>query len=217
MNLGYLKDVPSKREAQQKLAVILKPINDLDQIPKMRITFREFIERYRSLRLVNKKETTVHGYETNIHVHYLPAFGAMRLSDISIEAMQIFLNGKTLEGKAVQTIENLKWGLSSIFAGAMKYGYMSSNPVKGTELPPEPIRERKEFPTFAELSLLIEHLQEPISTAVWLVAVSSVRPNELAFKWKDLDVERRMLWVVRAEIEGSCILRSTIARTVLFA
>jgi integrase len=84
----------------------------------------------------------------------------------------------------------------------MKYGYMSSNPVKGTELPPEPIRERKEFPTFAELSLPIEHLREPISTAVWLVAVSSVRPNELAFKWKDLDVERRMLWVVRAVNRG---------------
>ena len=51
----------------------------------------------------------------------------------------------------------------------MKYGYMSSNPVKGTELPPEPIREREEFPIFAELSLLIERLQEPVSTAVWLV------------------------------------------------
>lgn len=202
MNLGYLEDVPTKKEAQQKLAVILKPINDRAQIPKMRITFREFIEKYRSLKLANKKQTTMRGYETNIRVHYLPAFGPMRLSDVSIEAVQMFLNGKTIEGKAVQTIKNLKWGLSSIFAGAMKYGYMSSNPVKGTELPPEPIRERKEFPTFAELSLLIEHLQEPISTAVWLVAVSSVRPNELAFKWKDLDAERRMLWVVRAVNRG---------------
>ena len=198
VKLGYLEDISSKREAQQKLAVVLKPINDLDQIPKMRITFREFIERYRSLKLANKKETTVHGYETNMRVHYLPAFGTMRLSDISIETLQPFLNEKTIEGKAVQTIKNLKWGLSSIFAGAMKYGYMSSNPVKGTELPPEPIRERKEFPTFAELSLMIEHLKEPISTAVWLVAVSFVRSNELAFKWKDLDVERRMPWVVRA-------------------
>jgi len=43
---------------------------------------------------------------------------------------------------------------------------MSSNPAKGTDLLPEPIRERKEFPTFAELSLLIERLPEPISTAV---------------------------------------------------
>lgn len=78
---------------------------------------------------------------------------------LSIETVQAFLNGKTLEGKAVQTIKNLKWGLSSIFVAAIKYGYMLSNPAQGTELPPEPIRERKKFPSFAELSLLIERLQ----------------------------------------------------------
>ncbi|GGH00142.1 tyrosine-type recombinase/integrase [Silvibacterium dinghuense] len=202
VNLGYLEDVPTKREAQQKLAVILKPINDRARIPKMRITFREFIEKYRSLKLANKKQTTMRGYETNIRVHYLPVFGATRLADISSETVQAFLNGKTIEGKAVQTIKNLKWGLSSIFVAAIKYGYMSSNPAQGTELPPESIRERKEFPSLAELNLLIERLHEPISTAVWLVAVSSVRPNELAFKWKDLDVEQRMLWVVRAVNRG---------------
>ena len=152
--------------------------------------------------MANKKGATVHGYETNIRVHYLPAFGEMRLSLIFIESVQTFLNQKSIEGKAVQTIKNLKWGLSSIFVAAVKYGYMTSNPAQDTDLPPEQIRERKQFPTFDELSLLIERLQEPISTAAWLVAVSSVRPNELAFKWKDLDVEKRELWVVRAVNQG---------------
>lgn len=202
VNLGLLKDVPSKRAAQQKLAKILEPINDFSQSSQKLITFRGFIEKYRSLKLAIKKETTARGYETNIRAHYLPRFGEVQLSQISIESVQEFLNAKNAEGKSVQTIKNLKWGLSSIFVAAIKYGYMSSNPATGTDLPPEPIRERKEFPTFAELSLLIERLEEPISTAVWLVAVSSVRPNELAFKWKDLDVERRMLWVVRAVNRG---------------
>jgi integrase len=152
--------------------------------------------------VANKKGATVHSYETNIRVHYLPAFGEMRLSLIFIESVQTFLNQKSIEGKAVQTIKNLKWGLSSIFVAAVKYGYMTSNPAQDTDLPPEQIRERKQFPTFDELSLLIERLQEPISTAAWLVAVSSVRPNELAFKWKDLDVEKRELWVVRAVNQG---------------
>ena len=71
-----------------------------------------------------------------------------------------------------------------------------------TELPPERISERKNLPTFEGLKALIEHLQDPVSTAVWLVAVSSVRPSELAFKWKDLDAERRMLWVIRAVNRG---------------
>lgn len=79
---------------------------------------------------------------------------------------------------------------------------MSSNPAKGTDLPPKPIRERKELPTFEGLKLLIERLQEPISAVVWLVAVSFVRPSELEFKWKDLDAETRALWAVRAVNRG---------------
>src|SRR5260370_30117739 len=33
-------------------------------------------------------------------------------------------------------------------------------------------------------------------------SVSCVRPEELAFKWKDMDAEKRMLWVVRAVNQG---------------
>ena len=97
------------------------------------MTFRGFVEKYRALKLANKKGTTVHGYETNIRAHYLPEFGETELSDISIEAVQAFLNQKASDGKAVQTLKNLKWGLSSIFVAAVKYGYMTSNPARGAE------------------------------------------------------------------------------------
>jgi site-specific recombinase XerC len=166
------------------------------------MTFRGFIEKYRSLKLANKKGTTVHGYETNIRAHYLPAFGNMQLSEISIEAVQTFLNQRADEGKALQTLKNLKWGLSSIFVAAAKYGYMTSNPARGADLPPDEIKEPKILPTSDQLTQLIERLKEPISTAVWLVAVTSIRPEELAFKWKDLNVVKRELWVVRAVNKG---------------
>ena len=202
VNLGSLKEVPTEKAARQKLAVILNPINDVNHRPKKMMTFRGFIEKYRSLKLANQKGTTVHGYETNIRAHYLPEFGDRELSDISIEAVQTFLNQKASEGKAVQTLKNLKWGLSSIFVAAMKYGYMTSNPAKGTDLPPEPIKERKQLPSYDQLGLLIEKLKDPISTAVWLVAVGCIRPEELAFKWIDLDPVKRELWVVRAVNKG---------------
>jgi integrase len=166
------------------------------------MTFRGFIEKYRSLKLANQKGTTVHGYETNIRAHYLPEFGNTELSDISIESVQAFLNQKALEGKAVQTLKNLKWGLSSIFVAAMKYGYMKSNPARGTDLPPEGIKERPQLPSTDQLNQLIARLRDPVSTAVWLTAVTCVRKEELAFKWKDLDAGRRDLWVVRAVNRG---------------
>jgi hypothetical protein len=92
INLGSVAEVKTERAAQQKLAVILEPINDAKHRPKKMMTFRGFIEKYRTLKLANKKGTTVHGYETNIRAHYLPEFGDMQLSEISIEAVQAFIN-----------------------------------------------------------------------------------------------------------------------------
>lgn len=201
-NLGSLKDVPHEKVARQKLAVILNPINDVRHKPKQMMTFGGFIQKYRALKMANQKGTTVHGYETNIRAHYLPEFGDRELSDITAEDVQTFLNQKRLEGKAVQTLKNLKWGLSSIFESAIKYGYIKSNPACRADLPPEGVKERKELPSGDQLMKLIETLKEPISTMVYLVSVTSIRPEELAFKWRDLNPETRDLWLVRAMNKG---------------
>jgi len=63
-------------------------------------------------------------------------------------------------------------------------------------------KQPKQLPTGDQLTMLVERLEEPASSAVWLVAVSSVRPEELAFQWKDLDAEKRQLWIVRAVNRG---------------
>ena len=123
--------------------------------------------------MANHKGTTVHGYETNIRAHYLPEFGDRELSDISAEDVQTFINQKRLEGKAHQTLKNLKWGLSSIFESAIKYGYISVNPASRADLPPEEVKEDVELPTPDDLVRLIEELKEPYSTMVYLVSVSS--------------------------------------------
>lgn len=75
VNLGSLKEISTEEAARQKLAVILDPINDVNHRLKKMMTFRGFIEKYRTLKLANQKGTTMHGYETNIRAHYLPEFG----------------------------------------------------------------------------------------------------------------------------------------------
>jgi hypothetical protein len=95
--------IRSKKAALEKLAVILEPINQAKCRPKTMMTFRGFIEKYRMLKMANQKGTTVHGYETNIRAHYLPEFGDIQLSEITVEAVQTLINQKAKEGKAVQT------------------------------------------------------------------------------------------------------------------
>jgi site-specific recombinase XerC/predicted DNA-binding transcriptional regulator AlpA len=201
VNLGSVKEL-SEKAARQKLVAILEPINQGKCRPKTMMTFRGFLGKYRTLKLANLKGTTVHGYETNIHTHYLPEFGDMQLSEISKEAVQSFINLKAKEGKKLQTLKNLKWGLSSIFVAAAKYGYMDSNPAASADLPPKEVKERRQLPSNDQLSQLINALEEPISTLVYLMAVSSIRPEELAFKWLDLDAANLDLWVVRAINQG---------------
>jgi site-specific recombinase XerC len=175
------------------------------------MTFGEFIKKYRTLKLANLKGTTVHGYETNICAHYLPAFGDLELPDITTEVVRIFIIQKRLEGMAVQTLKNLKWGLSSIFESAIKHKYITVNPASGVDLPPEEVKESAELPTGNQLVLLIEELAEPYSTMVYLASVSSIRPEELAFKRNDLKTEKRNLWIVRTMNKGKFIRRNTSA------
>lgn len=115
---------------------------------------------------------------------------------------QIFINQKRLDGKKQQTLKNLKWGLSSIFESAIHFGYLSVNPASRANLPPKEVKEKVKLPTPVDLVRLIEELPEPYSTMVYLVSVSSIRPEELAFRWSDLEPEVCNLNIVRAMNKG---------------
>jgi hypothetical protein len=163
VKLGLQKDIPSESQAKRKLAQILVTINSDEYRPKSVITFCGFVQKYRELKMATKKGTTQHGYETNIRAHYLPHFGDWLLAEIDVEAVQKFLNLKQATGKSFNKLKNLKWGLSSIFTAAVKYGYVQFNPVRGADLPPEEIREQAQLPNHGQLNLLIENLPEPAS------------------------------------------------------
>ena len=198
VNLGLLSIVPTKRAAQRKLGEILAEINDADYRPRSTVTFSGFVKKYRELKMPTKKGTTQHGYEVNLRKHFIPFFREMQLSEIDTETVQAFINQKIAADYSHNTLKNLKWGLSSVFEEAVKYKYLKSNPVRTADLPPEGIREDAPLPTGSQLELLIAHLSYVLGEAVWLVAITCVRPEELAFKWSDLDVEKRQLWIKRA-------------------
>jgi integrase len=204
VKIGLQEDLPTKRTALRKLSEILSQINDTNYRPKSAMSFRSFISKYRELKLATKKGTTQHGYETNIRAHYLPHFADEPLAEIDTEQIQAFINQKaTKEKKSFNTLKNLKWGLSSIFAAAVKFGYIKENPVRNADLPPRDVREEEKLPTAEHLDKLIARLEEPYSTMVWLHAVAIPRPSEgFAFKWSDLNTETNQLMVVRAVNRG---------------
>jgi integrase len=121
-----------------------------------------------------------------------------RMLDTNVEAAP----PNWVAGLKQQTLKNLKWGLSSIFESAINFGYLSVNPASRVQLPPEEVKEDPELPTPEHLIQLIDELPEPYSTMVYLVSVSSIRPEELALKWSDLKPEIYNLQIVRAMNKG---------------
>ena len=207
VTLGLLTDLPSKRSAQCRLAQILSELNDTNYKPKSDITFRSFVNnKFRDLKLGMKKGTTQHGYEVVLRKHLLPRFGDLKFTEIDAEMIQAFIKtSKRADGKpyAYNTLHNLKYVLSSVFSAAVKWGYAKENPARDADLPPEEVKEKVILPTATNLDLLITHLEEPYSTAVWLLAVSTVRPSEgFAFKVSDLDSDNCQLTLFRAVNRG---------------
>jgi integrase/predicted DNA-binding transcriptional regulator AlpA len=204
INLGRATDIPTKRLAQRKLADRLSEINGSDYRPRPVSTVGDFVEtRYRKLILPLRKRTTQHSYQVILEHHILPEFRNRQLTELTGEDVQGFLNRKAVSGVAWNTVKNIASVLSAVYAAAVKYGYLRSNPVHSAELPQEPVRVQPQLPTDEELQRLQDALDEPHRTMVWLACATGVRVSELlALRWSAIDWERKCLWVREAVHDG---------------
>jgi integrase len=163
------------------------------------MTVAEFIEnKYRTFILSVPKPTTRRGYDVVLRKHVLPEFGTRRLVEVTPEKVQSFINRK-VGSVAWNTVRNIRTVASAIFAAAVKYGYLRSNPVRSVELAPEPVKLLPSLPSDEQLQRRLDELCEPYRTMVWLVCISGVRIGELlALRWRSIDWVRKFFWVVEA-------------------
>jgi len=204
INLGRKAEFPTKQLAERKLAERLAEVNDLDYRPRPVITIRDFVESvYRKLKLPTKKHTTKHSYSVVLEHHILPAWGDRQMAEVSEEDVQAFINQKTSSGLAWNTVRNIKSVLSAVFAAAVKFKHLRSNPVRSAELSPEPPAVQPDLLSDKELDRLARSLDEPYRTMVLLISVTGLRISELlALRWKNVDWQRRSLWVREVVHDG---------------
>jgi excisionase family DNA binding protein len=145
-NLGRLAELPTKKLALRRLASIVAELNDLDYQPRPVMTVRDFVEeKYLKLVLPARKPTTQHGYQMVLGRHVLPELGSRQLVEVTHEEVQAFIHRKAKSGLAYNTVKNIRVVASAVFAAAVKYGYLKSNPARLTELPPEPAQLLRRF------------------------------------------------------------------------
>lgn len=133
----------------------------------------------------------------------LPAFGTVQLRLISREAIQTLLLAKLKEDLSWATVKHIRTVLGTLLATAELWGYIDDNPVRKTRLPRRGSRPEKQILTPEQLCSLLQSLPEPTNSIIWLLVLTGLRIGELlALRWRDIDLDNRLLCVRQTVYEG---------------
>jgi integrase len=79
--------------------------------------------------------------------------------------------------------------LSSVLGSAVKYGYLITNPAEAIQLPPSRrgARRQKPFIRPEQFSVLVELIQEPYASMVYVAVNTGLRVSEvIGLRWSDI-------------------------------
>ena len=196
--LGTIRDYPTKRLAQRALEQRLAEINSVTYRPRHRITFSEFVERWKSSVLPQHKPSSQSSERAHL-TRLVPHFGAMPLSDISLEVMQQWVSKQT---GAPKTTRNYIATLRILWQTAKAWGYVSHDPFEGLRLPKRGL-VNKPCLTAQQGRDIIRMASEPYKTMFWIVAETGMRGGELCgLGLSDVDLENQIIKVWRSAWRG---------------
>ena len=163
--------------------------------------------------LAGKKDRAVSTIETltgQLTRHVLPAFGALRIDQVTTAAVEQFRNQKRDGGLETQTVNALLWVVTSILTYAVKHQYIARNPAVHTLV--ERVKAKRvadavhdavdpaSVLTAAQAHQLIEASAPGLHrTFITTALLTGCRSGELlALTWGHVDFEARKLRIGRS-------------------
>lgn len=156
----------TQKEVRQKMQAAAVLLNEDEYMEPSKITVGQWMDKWTTEYMSDKKYQTVKGYKSQRENHIKPALGAIHLKDLSTDQIQQFYNhlekaGKTQNkhdrnGKlvrrngvivteqvplAAKTIHNVHHVLSSALNKAIDIGLIKTNPAERATLPKLPKTE----------------------------------------------------------------------------
>jgi integrase len=202
--IGTVAEISTRRLAMNALSERLRLLNSGSQRPQAMRTLKDFVRKdWEPVVLPTLKYATQRHYKYVLNVHLIPAFGERRLSDISREAIQAFLTAKLRDGLSWETVHHFRCALSKVLGTAEEWGYIADNPARKTRLPRRDYKPERSILTPEQIRRLISALPEPTMSAVMLLVLTGLRIGELlALRWKNVDLDARVLKVTETVYEG---------------
>lgn len=191
----------TRREVAEKLTAALASKDDASPppfVPK-NITVRSFFEEYEH---VAKETMKFHSFETHKRMarnHLLPAFGGVRLADLTRERVQSLYTRKRDDDLSASTVRRIHGVLSAALNVAVKWRYVERNVcgqvspprMEQAEIRPFDLEETKRFLAAAEDGKQYH--------ALYVLGVTTgARFGELtALQWRDLNLSHRTIRIER--------------------
>lgn len=167
-------------------------------------TFKEYANKwFDTYKKPKLKPTTLQGYRSNMKMHLFPAFGDMRLDDITVDTLQKFLNDRV--NLAKNTVHTMFVLFSEIMDSAFEDRYIQSNPAKSRRITiPSTKKKERQALSPEQLRLIIAQISEKLTDVterrlMALLLFTGMRRGEvMGLRWEDIDFERRLIAVNRA-------------------
>jgi integrase len=197
-NLGTVKDLPSRRDAEQAVADFRANINVEVRVP---ITVSDLIAHYRKHELTDDKKAFATIESTSIYLtnHIAPKWGEKWLSDVRTVEVEQWLHALSYAPATKSKIRNI---MSAVFNHAIRYEWTHRNPITKVRASSKRLRE-PDVLTPAEFSALVDELPLRVKAMVILAGSTGLRRSELvALTWRDVDLLLMQVNVLRSCVRG---------------
>jgi integrase len=123
----------------------------------------------------------------------MPVFGEMPLRDMSTLSLQKYFSGMGTSKLGGHTVLKIKEVLSAVLASAVRYDLLTKNPLLAVQIPHAKVVNRKKqkpHVTPEEFERLVDFVDEPYATMIFVAVFSGLRVSELVgLRWEDVHDE----------------------------
>jgi len=201
----------SKQEAEDLLADKIRELRQPGAFSQERdITLAEYRDRWLEAVATEIKPRTLKGYKQLLKLHIIPAFGRVRLRELSRGMIKAFLTQKRAAGLSKNSVRLIRAALSVMLSDAVDDGILLANSAlnlgrRGRSRPDtltasdrtQTIRPMSQEQLSAFLATAQQHtgVYAPLFL---LLAHTGLRPGEaFALQWTDVDLANRRIRVER--------------------
>jgi integrase len=174
------------REVQKIAEEKLRPVNQGLALTGSAMNLADFVTNtYIPTYLPLLSSSTQASYRGTIAKYLEPRFGSTSLRELSRLTLQQYFSGMA-EKVHHPTISKIRDAFSSILRAAVDCDYLNKNPIEGLRLPLDK-RPRQAKPTITpeQFNALLELVQEPYATMLYVAVWTGLRVSELiGLKWR---------------------------------